>query len=123
VAGRGVTRGALALALLATLASARAQAQGRDPWLGSDKALHFAATFTLAGAGYAAAAPLVREPVPRLGVAAMLAMGAGIGKEMHDRATGRDPSLRDLAWDALGTSTGLLVAWLVSHYLLPRGRR
>jgi putative lipoprotein len=88
-----------------------------DDWLGRDKALHFGATFALGGIGYAAGAALSPEPVVRLGVGATLAMGAGIAKEMHDRVSGGDPSLRDLTWDALGTATGLLTAWLLDHYV------
>jgi uncharacterized protein YfiM (DUF2279 family) len=117
--GRGVKGAALALALLLPAAPAAA----RDAWLGKDKALHVGATFALASAAYAAAAPLRAVPVVRLGTAATLAMTAGIAKEMRDRATHGDASLRDLTWDAAGTATGLLVAWLIDRYLLsPRHR-
>jgi uncharacterized protein YfiM (DUF2279 family) len=109
---------ALAVALLLGPTPAAAQ----DDWLGRDKALHFGATFVLAGAGYAGGAALSREPVVRLGTGAMLAMGAGIAKEMSDRSGG-DPSLKDLSWDALGTATGLVTAWLVDHLVLSRARR
>jgi uncharacterized protein YfiM (DUF2279 family) len=98
-------------------APARAQAE-RDPWLGRDKLLHFGATFGLAGAGYALGAVLADEPVVRLGLGAGLAMSAGLAKEMIDRrsATGV-ASMRDVAWDAIGTTTGLLVSWLIDRYL------
>ena len=85
-------------------------------------ALHFGASFALASVGYAGGAALSREPVVRLGVGATVAMGAGIAKEMADRSGG-DPSLKDLTWDALGTATGLVTAWLVDHFLLSRDRR
>jgi putative lipoprotein len=97
-------------------------AAGRDDWLAGDKALHFGVAATLAGAGYGVAAPLRRAPVVRVGAVATVVMGAGIAKEMHDRASGGDPSVRDLAWDAIGTTTGLVVGWLVERYLLGRGR-
>jgi len=108
------------LAVALGLGPTRAFAQ--DDWLGRDKALHFGASFALAGAGYAGGAALSREPVVRLGVGATVAMGAGIAKEMADRSGG-DPSLKDLTWDALGTATGLVTAWLVDHFLLSRDRR
>jgi putative lipoprotein len=96
-------------------------ARAGDDWLGRDKALHFGATFLLASAGYAGGAAVTSEPTVRLGTGAAVAMGAGIAKEMYDRASGGDASLRDLTWDAIGTATGLLTAWLIDHYLL-RGR-
>jgi putative lipoprotein len=108
------------LAVALVLGPTRAVAQ--DEWLGRDKALHFGATFVLAGAGYAGGAALSDEPVVRLGVGASVAMGAGIAKEMADRHGG-DPSLKDLTWDALGTATGLVTAWLVDHFVFSRDRR
>jgi putative lipoprotein len=109
----------LAVALLAAPTPAAAQ----DDWLGRDKALHFGASFALAGAGYAGGAALSREPVVRLGIGAAVALGAGIAKEMYDRSGHGDPSLKDLTWDALGTATGLVTAWLVDHFLFSRDRR
>jgi uncharacterized protein YfiM (DUF2279 family) len=116
---------ALLAGLVALLAAAPARAQPGDPndaqndrWLGNDKALHFGASFTLAAGGYLAVAPVVGEPVVRFGSAALLAATAGVAKEMHDRVSGGDPSLRDLAWDGIGTAAGLVVGWLVGRYLL-----
>jgi uncharacterized protein YfiM (DUF2279 family) len=111
---------ATSLVLVLLLGPTPAAAQ--DEWLGRDKALHFGATFLLAGAGYAGGAALSREPVVRLGVGATVAMGAGIAKEMADRSGG-DPSLKDLTWDALGTATGLVTAWLFDHFVFSRDRR
>lgn len=95
-------------------------AAARDDWFGRDKALHFGATFALAGAGYAGGAALSDEPVVRFGAGTTLAMGAGIAKELYDRSSGGDPSLKDLTWDALGTATGLVTAWLIDRYLARR---
>jgi putative lipoprotein len=108
--------------LAAALVLGPTPAAAQDAWLGRDKALHFGATFALAGIGYAGGAALSREPVVRLGVGATLAMGAGIAKEMADRSGHGDPSLKDLTWDALGTATGLLTAWLIDHYVFSRER-
>jgi putative lipoprotein len=109
---RNILVGTMALMLLGPTPAA-----AQDDWLGRDKALHFGATFVLAGAGYAGGAALSREPVVRLGSGAALAMGAGIAKEVYDRYSGGDPSLKDLTWDAIGTATGLFTAWLLDRYV------
>lgn len=88
-----------------------------DPWIARDKLLHFGGTFTLAAGGYSAAAGLTDQPVVRLGVGAMVGMGAGLAKEMYDRRGSGHASLRDLAWDGAGTVTGLVVSWLIDRYL------
>lgn len=119
----GVSRGALAVALMvAILKPVEARGQDRDPWFGRDKALHFGATFVLAGGGYAGGAALSERPAVRFGLGAGLAMGVGIGKEVFDRYAGGHPSWRDLTWDAVGTATGLVTAWLVDRYLFSDGR-
>jgi putative lipoprotein len=110
----------IASLLGAAMALAPSPAAARDDWFGRDKALHFGATFVLAGAGYAGASAFSSEPVVRLGVGGGLAMGVGIGKELYDRGHGGDPSLKDLTWDALGTATGLVTAWLIDRYLVNR---
>jgi putative lipoprotein len=111
------------LALATLLMMPAAPAAAHDEWFGRDKALHFGATFVLGGTGYAAGAALSPEPVVRFGLGATLGMGAGIAKEMYDRTSGGDPSLRDLTWDAVGTATGLLTAWLIDRFVLAGPRR
>jgi putative lipoprotein len=86
-----------------------------DEWLGKDKILHFTISAGIGGAGYGLGALVTPEPVVRLGSGFVLALGAGLAKEMHDRSSGGDPSLRDVAWDAVGAATGVLVAWLVDR--------
>lgn len=83
-----------------------------DPWLGADKALHFSATFALSAGGYAAAALVTDDRAWRLASGAALGMGAGIAKELRDLAGTGNASWRDLAWDGIGTATGLLTAHL-----------
>jgi putative lipoprotein len=90
-----------------------ARAQDADPWFGRDKALHFSATASIAVVGYAGTALVTEDRRARAGVAAGLAIGAGIGKELWDLGGHGDPSTRDLVWDAVGTATGVLVAWTV----------
>jgi putative lipoprotein len=105
-----------ALTLLVALAPT-ARAADPDPWLGRDKALHFGASLTLAGGGYGGAALLTQRTEVRAAPGIGLAMSAGIAKEVYDRYAGGDPSWRDLTWDAVGTATGVIVAWLIDRYL------
>ncbi|WP_437875492.1 hypothetical protein [Sorangium sp. So ce513] len=83
-----------------------------DPWFGDDKARHFCASIALAGGGYALGALATDDLHTRIAVGAVIALGAGIAKEVYDAAGHGTPSLRDLVWDALGTTAGLgLSVW------------
>jgi putative lipoprotein len=115
-ATRCLLAGAFAL-LLCLGWSTRAAAQN-DPWFGRDKALHFGATFTLAVGGYAGAALVSPSQAVRAASGTTLAMGVGIAKEIYDRYAGGDPSWRDLTWDAVGTATGVVTAWLFDRYVV-----
>jgi putative lipoprotein len=113
------------LALTALLGLASPQARGddggpgaRDPWFGRDKALHFGASAGIALTAYGTTALFTADEGHRLGVGATAALGTGIAKEIADRYTGGDPSLRDLTWDVVGTATGVLVAWLIDRFVL-----
>ena len=66
----------------------------------------------LAAGGYGLAAAHQHEPAGSAVAGAALALTIGMGKEVADRFTGGHPSGRDLAWDAIGTATGLLVSWM-----------
>ncbi len=81
-----------------------------DPWFGEDKRLHFGASASLALVGYGGAALVTDDRGLRAGVAAAFALDIGIAKELWDRAGHGDASPRDLAWDVVGTATGLAVA-------------
>ena len=70
-----------------------------------------------AGDGYAGTSVFSKSESTRLGVAAGLAVAAGAAKEVSDRYSGGDPSLRDLTWDVVGAATGTMLAWLVDRYL------
>jgi putative lipoprotein len=104
-------RAPLFAALLATLAASPALAADPDPWLGEDKALHFAATAGLAILGYGSTSYFTEDVRIRLAVGGGLALVAGIAKELADLAGAGNPSWKDLTWDVLGTAAGLLVAW------------
>lgn len=86
-----------------------------DPWLGPDKALHFAFSAGIAGGGYAGATFFTDDIGVRLLVGGGLSLGAGAAKELVDLAGFGHPSWRDFAWDVVGAATGLLIAWLIDH--------
>lgn len=81
-----------------------------DPWLGEDKGRHMVASFALTAFAFGGA-NAVGVDWPDAGAAAgALAFGAGIAKEMSDRARGGPFSARDVAWNALGIGAALLLA-------------
>jgi putative lipoprotein len=63
---------------------------------------------------------LLSSPSARVrasGVGAGLAIAAGAAKEVYDRYSGGDPSMRDLTWDVVGATTGAMLSWLLDRYL------
>ncbi|MCC6555045.1 MAG: hypothetical protein IT372_18920 [Polyangiaceae bacterium] len=116
---------------VATHAPAAAlQVAPRDPWTGTDKALHLGVSAALAGAGYGLGAAATDAAPGRLAIGAALALGAGAAKEALDAGLGAQgapswgarpgapsvgrwlgtPSWRDLLWDAVGSAFGLALA-------------
>lgn len=119
--GRGLSAAAAVGVALATAGvGPSARAAEPDPWWGRDKALHFAATASIAGAGYGGAAFFTDRRAGRMVAGASLAMVAGIGKELWDLTGRGDASWKDLTWDAVGTATGVLTAravdWLTCRW-------
>jgi putative lipoprotein len=92
-------------------------AADRDPWLGQDKALHFSACLMVAGDGYAGASLFTKREAMRMSTGAGIALATGAAKEVYDRYSGGDASLRDLTWDVVGAATGTVLSWLVDRYL------
>ena len=84
-------------------------ASDRDPWFGRDKALHFSLSAALALSGYGACR-LLESNIPAWLCGGALAVSAGLAKEGIDFLGYGHPSWRDLAWDGIGTATGLGVA-------------
>jgi putative lipoprotein len=103
----------MAVALVLLASTARAQEQDPDPWFGRDKALHFAVSASLATLVYAGAALKTEDRPTRVAAAVVVALGAGILKETWDLAGHGDPSWRDLTWDVVGTTTGVLFAYAI----------
>ncbi len=107
---RLVSRFAAAITLSAVLLVPRAAAAEDDFW-GRDKALHFGVSVALASGTYALSASFFEARYPPLLLGAGVSLGLGIGKELADLAGLGDPSWKDLAWDVIGTVTGLAVAY------------
>jgi putative lipoprotein len=108
-------RGALFVAGVALLLgrAAYAQQQDTDPWFGRDKALHFAASASIAVVVYAGASFKTDDRPTRVAAAVTFALAAGLAKETWDLAGHGDASWRDLTWDVIGTTTGVLFAYAV----------
>jgi putative lipoprotein len=107
---------ALAAAVVFLLVAPAARANDDpDPWFGRDKALHFSASAIIAAGSYGVARVGFDDPRPCLLIAGSVAIAAGAGKELYDLSGRGDASWRDLTWDAIGTATGLLVAWAVDR--------
>lgn len=115
------SRSIAAVVTLAVVASSSrsARAADPDPWFGKDKALHFAATATIAAGGYTVGAFVFDARGHALIFGASLAFGVGIAKEALDLTGYGDPSWRDLTWDGIGTVAGAAAAWAAD--LLVRG--
>jgi len=103
-----------ALLALVWLAPAAARAEG-DPWLGRDKAVHFAASAVLARSASLGAGLVLERPRDRALVGAGVSLTLGALKELYDLTGRGDPSAKDLAWDALGTLVGVGVAWVLDR--------
>ena len=89
------------LALLFSLHFGQDHAAG-DRWFAADKAKHF---FTAALAQSMSFSALRAVGLSRSGalVGATVVTGAvSVGKDLYDRTSGGDPSLKDLTWDAAG---------------------
>jgi putative lipoprotein len=98
---------------LSMTSEARAQQQNADPWFGHDKALHFAASASIATIAYGGAALKTEDRSTRVAAAITIALGAGVLKETWDLAGHGDASWRDLTWDVVGTATGVLFAYAI----------
>jgi putative lipoprotein len=113
-------RPALAFALATSTIAANASAADPDPWISRDKAFHFDVSAGIAAAGYgASAAWLVDARWKALAIGGGLSLVAGAGKELVDATGvfGGDPSWKDLAWDAIGATAGLVLAWSIDLLL------
>jgi uncharacterized protein YfiM (DUF2279 family) len=104
---------------IALLCAAPAMAGG---WIGPDKAAHFGISLGLSSAGYALTATLTQDRPARLMGGALFAIAAGAAWEL---ASLRQPcagqaSWRDMAANAAGALTGLVLSYLVDRLLSAR---
>ncbi|HXT17949.1 MAG TPA: hypothetical protein VN706_20125 [Gemmatimonadaceae bacterium] len=75
---------------------------GGDRWFSADKAKHFFAAAFVQSVSFSALRAVGASHGASLAGATFLSAGVSVGKELRDRKTGGDPSLKDLAWDAAG---------------------
>jgi putative lipoprotein len=59
-----------------------------------------------------------RRPWQRALAGATLSLSAGVAKELWDLSGRGDPSLKDLAWDGIGTGVGVALAAAVDIWLI-----
>ena len=108
----------LAFASVLALASWARPCAADDAWFGPDKALHFGFSLALSAGGYAASSSFVHEPWQRAIVGSAFALSLGAAKEGYDALSGGDPSWRDFAWDAAGTTVGVGIAFSIDSLWL-----
>lgn len=95
--------------LLVFTLSAPAQQHTRDPWFGPDKLQHFFMSAFVQSLGYGTLRAVGVEHGPALAGATVATVAVGVGKELRDRGTQGDASVRDLVWDAAGAATATML--------------
>lgn len=103
----------VALAIVTVAGAARA-----DDWWGPDKALHLGATVAAASVGYGVTSALSDSRADRVVAGLVVGMGAGVFKELIDVLGFGTPSVRDLAWDLVGTVLGTALSWVLERWLI-----
>lgn len=86
-----------------------------DRWFAADKAKHFFMAAFIQSASFSALRAAGATRGQSLAGATAVTSALSIGKELYDRRSGGDPSLKDLTWDA----AGLLVASTMLHQTKP----
>jgi putative lipoprotein len=112
------------LLLAATLCflSSPVRALDRDPWFGTDKALHCGVSVGLAAGSYAALTLVIDPAWQRALLATGFTLGLGAAKELYDATGHGDPSLRDFTWDVIGCALGVAIAYAIDLLLRPRAQ-
>lgn len=113
VRARQAASAALILLLVSPDAAAAGPVADPDPWLATDKALHFGVSAGIASASYAVSAAVFDARGHALLVAGGVTLAAGAGKELLDFAGFGTPSWKDFAADVAGTLVGLAIAWSI----------
>jgi uncharacterized protein YfiM (DUF2279 family) len=99
----------------AALVGVPAHVGADDRWFARDKAQHFGATAALGAGGYAVASTIAERERWRVAAGIGAGIGAAATKELWDRSHAGDASWRDLAWGAVGTATGVTIAWAIDR--------
>ncbi|WP_292970044.1 YfiM family lipoprotein [Pantoea sp. UBA4549] len=89
--------------------------QAQDSWTGKDKAQHYVSSALLAAAGSEIAHHQQQDNAQNLRFGLMFSLSFGAAKELYDsRAAGSGWSWKDLAWDAAGAASGIML-WNIRH--------
>jgi len=112
----------LGLSSAALLFGAPRSALAEDSWWGRDKALHFGVSAALGAAGYGLSSLVFEDRAVRVAASAGLALAAGIGKELYDASGHGTASVKDLTWDAAGTTLGVGLAFTLDWALSRKDR-
>jgi uncharacterized protein YfiM (DUF2279 family) len=90
---------------------ARVAPPHQDGWFGIDKLKHFFMSAFIESVTYSALQAAHANHRSALGGAIGVTMAVGVGRELHDRRMpGNLFSIRDLTWDALGTTAGAVLS-------------
>ena len=99
------------LLLVISLGRGPSEHNGGDSWFGADKLQHFFASAFVQTMAYGGLRRVGVENRGAIVGASAASAVAGVGKELRDRRTKGEFSIRDLTWDATGAgaATVLLV--------------
>ena len=101
------------LAALAIVVTFPRTARAQDAWSGADKAMHFSASFVLAGGGYAVGAGAFGDRSKAVALGAGVSLATGLIKESLDLAGMGQASWRDVTWNVVGVAAGIGIAILL----------
>jgi putative lipoprotein len=98
------------LSLAVNLVYAQAAVAHPDGWFGIDKLKHFFMSAFIESVTYSALQAARVRHRPALGGAIGITLAVGVAREIHDKRTpGNIFSVRDLTWDAVGTTAGAVL--------------
>jgi uncharacterized protein YfiM (DUF2279 family) len=105
----GPTPGPVIPATVASPGCAAPRAARRDSWFGPDKVKHFFMSAFLQSVTYSALRAADAGHRASLAGATAATAGFSLGKELHDRRTIGEFSVRDLIWDGAGAGAATLL--------------
>ena len=99
------------LCVVAQLVFAQMTPPHTDAWFGIDKLKHFFLSAFIESISYSALQAARVNHRAAMGGAIGVTMAIGVDRELHDRRIpGNLFSVRDLTWDALGTTAGAVLS-------------